>query len=353
MTQRFGQGVPATLSAEYQDATGTLVVPGSPLVSIVDPLGATVVAATPPTNDGVGLYHYTYTIGAAALLGVWTAHWTGVINGVPVVSDDPFEVVAGGTVTFPGAVGETCSPWATAVDVRGCGPCAAVADTVDLSEEIAVASDLLYLLTGRRWPGSCTTTDRPCTQGHCFCHGGAYDCRARSDWCCRPPEVLLSPGPATSILEVLVDGAALPAAQYRLDEGGTKLVRLADPTGVIPYWPACQLQARPTTEQGTFAVSYRYGLGPPAGGVRAAASLACQLYLACHPDAGTCQLPKRVTQITSQGVTAVLLDPFQFFNEGKTGVYDVDLWVSSVNPNHLSERGVAVDPRNWPRARRI
>jgi hypothetical protein len=70
--------------------------------------------------------------------------------------------------------------------------------------------------------------------------------------------------------------------------------------------------------------------------------LACQLALACQPETqGKCQLPKRVTNVVRQGVSmAMVLDPMAFLDEGKTGIYEVDLFLASEREDR--KRGAAV-----------
>lgn len=101
MTQRVGQGGTITLDVVFSDGAGTLVDPVAPRVDIINPAAVQVVTDAVPVTDGVGLYHYDYAVDGAAPLGVWTAHWTGTINGVLVGGDDAFEVVAAGEAGFP------------------------------------------------------------------------------------------------------------------------------------------------------------------------------------------------------------------------------------------------------------
>jgi hypothetical protein len=122
-------------------------------------------------------------------------------------------------------------------------------------------------------------------------------------------------------------------------------------------WPCCQdMTADPTLgEPNTFQVSYDYGKLPPIGGVRAAASLACQLALACDPtavDNGACRLPKRITSITRQGVTLAVLDPLTLFAEGRTGIPEVDLWLESLRYGDAHRRASVLIPGRWQTARR-
>ena len=103
-----------------------------------------------------------------------------------------------------------------------------------------------------------------------------------------------------------------------------------------------------------FSVDFDYGFAPPPAGVRAAADLACQLALSCDPaTVGECKLPQRVTSITRQGVSMVVLDPFDFLEEGRTGVYTVDLFLKTYNPTRNRRPPAVWSPDIGRRTRRI
>ncbi len=99
--QTVGRGGAIRLDATFQDGTGAAVDPTTPRLDILDALDVEVVTDAVPTRDAEGLYHYDYDVAVDAPLGVWTAHWTGTINGVPITGDDAFEVAAAGDVDFP------------------------------------------------------------------------------------------------------------------------------------------------------------------------------------------------------------------------------------------------------------
>lgn len=236
----------------------------------------------------------------------------------------------------------TCSPWATEADV--CSPCDDYAfDSILLEDSLQLASDVLFNLTGRQWPGICDDVVRPCGNrttspwgryavgagamvGWCGC----YD--SRTCGCRRLSEIRLPGFPVVEVTEVKIDGQVVDPARYRVDDRRW-LVWIPDPTGVEPRtaWPCCQRTDLADTEEGTFSVAYSYGAEPPIGGVKAAASLGCQLALSCQPETiGSCRLPKRVTTITRQGISLAVLDPLTLFKDGLTGLSEVDLWVSSI-----------------------
>lgn len=260
--------------------------------------------------------------------------------------------------------GITCTPWATHEDVDS-GPCSAYGTDPDLLDEaLQIASDVLYAFTRRRYAGICTDTVRPNSVfreaklpkwwpaagdnlwGWCSCH------RPRDNGCVPVPELKLPGYPVDADpthLTVMVDGEALDPDQYRIDDH-RYLVRV-DGKG----WPCCQLMSLDDSEVGTFSVTYPWGRVPPVGGVRACKILGCQFMLGWSDDdddQAACLLPERVTTLTRQGVTMALLDPLTLFDDGKTGVPFVDLWVASVNRSSNTRDATVIIPGRHRSVRR-
>lgn len=249
----------------------------------------------------------------------------------------------------------TCTAWADEADL--CAPCAdyEAFDGGLIEDSLQLASDVLFNLTGRRWPGECETTIRPQARwrqasSHRFWPGNADNtwgwcscARGRETGCSSVSEVRLPGAPiALDSIFVTIDGDSF--SDWRLDDGNW-LVR-TDGEG----WPCCQDLDAPAGDEGTWSIAYARGLGPPIGGIRAAAALACEFMLACTPDAeGECRLPKRITSITRQGVTIAVLDPLSLFGDGLTGIPEVDLWVGSVMKGDARRRAnVMVPGRSRP-----
>jgi hypothetical protein len=68
----------------------------------------------------------------------------------------------------------------------------------------------------------------------------------------------------------------------------------------------------------------------PIGGQVAAGKLALELQKAACGASG-CELPKRWTNIARQGVTiSAALDTYDDIEKGRTGIWIVDSWVTSV-----------------------
>ncbi len=212
---------------------------------------------------------------------------------------------------------------------------------------IQVASDILFEFTRRRWPGVTTRTIRPVIDDistrlvdvHVV-YGGAFvgslvQGYARTDIGTHTvdgvSEILLPNPPAVSIGEVLIDGVAVASARYRIDDF-RRLVYLPTAGETRSAWPAWQDLDKAATEDGTWEVTYNHGTPPPEGGVRACAHLATEMAIAASPTtAGQSRLPSRITNLSRQGISATILDPLDLFDDAKTGLPIVDIWVASVN----------------------
>ena len=104
-------------------------------------------------------------------------------------------------------LGSTCTPWATIADLGS--PCDDYTiDTSLLEDSLQIASDVLFHLSGQRFPGECEATIRPCgyrTPESCGCLS------SRTCACSAVSELHL-PGPVVSVDEVKIDGAVLDSA---------------------------------------------------------------------------------------------------------------------------------------------
>lgn len=97
-------------------------------------------------------------------------------------------------------------------------------------------------------------------------------------------------------------------------------------------------------------VTYTYGKQPPPLILRAIEVLATEIQKSIDGDT-SCALPKRVTSITRQGVSMTILDPQKFFDEGRTGIYEVDLAIVTYNPTRAKARARVFSPAHPPRRR--
>jgi hypothetical protein len=85
-------------------------------------------------------------------------------------------------------------------------------------------------------------------------------------------------------------------------------------------------------------VDYTYGSAlAPQAALDAADILAEEIVKACSCD-DSCRLPSRVTSVTRQGVSWTLLDPEDLLVQGRTGIYEVDMLIHSLNPAKAKAR---------------
>ncbi len=222
-----------------------------------------------------------------------------------------------------------CTPWTT-VDKMCCpdlesvdGPCVEGEPTPATyvwtdDELIGMASKILFEKTGRRFPGECEVTLRPCDP-----------CRTCAVGCCGCSyEFIPLAGvyPVLDVSEVLIDTVAVPPASYRVDEY-LRLVRLDGQS-----WPRWQnLGADPSVlGERTFQITYTTGRAVPADLQYAAALLACELKRVCNGQG--CKLPDRVQSVVRDGVSYQVLDSAEVAFNGSFGVPIIDAIVKNYKP---------------------
>lgn len=242
--------------------------------------------------------------------------------------------------------------WCTSAAVTARDASLAGASPAVLAAACQQASDLAYASSGRRYPGRGTLVVRPAARPQtmtirswsqylqtlsgvgtsiAWATGGGWF--GSNDTGPDTQQIDLGAYPVRAVNLVKIDGVVIPANEYRVDEF-RYLVRVLPTASSTPTqrwgWPRQQNMALPDTEVGTFSVSFDFGEDPPAGGVAAATSLALE-FARMYTGAAN-RLPARVQSITRQGVSFAMLDPMQFLDEGLTGLYDVDIWIRSINP---------------------
>lgn len=84
-------------------------------------------------------------------------------------------------------------------------------------------------------------------------------------------------------------------------------------------------------------VTYTSGVNPPEAGRQAAIKLANELILAAS-DPANCTLPSRVTAVSNQGVDFDMLEPTEFIENGRTGIYEIDLFIIAANPTKAKKK---------------
>lgn len=262
-----------------------------------------------------------------------------------------------------------CSVWATVDEARACGgfPDEDIPDE-DVEKLLESSSYLLYLLSGKRYPGICTDTVRPCaapdarTSGR-FGFDESWGWSSRFGFCCNrghepglpcsceePSKVKLGAYPIRSIVEVEIDGEILDPSEYDV-MNRRWLIRTADLDGTRRSWPSRQRLDLPLGDDGTWSVTFTYGQEPPQPGIDAAISYARELSKACSGSAD-CKLPSRVQSIARQGVSMVIGDPLLFLRGGLTGLSMVDSWLGA--ERHASRgRSAFVNPDQYATVSRL
>lgn len=84
-------------------------------------------------------------------------------------------------------------------------------------------------------------------------------------------------------------------------------------------------------------VEYVHGIQPPEAGKRAARRLADEIVLSFE-DPENCQLPERAKSFNRQGISYTMLDPQEYFDKGRTGISEVDLFIITANPKRARKR---------------
>lgn len=95
-----------------------------------------------------------------------------------------------------------------------------------------------------------------------------------------------------------------------------------------PWWNMSWYGTRNPPDARDVSVDYIYGNPPPIDVQRAINQLAQQFAFAeaCSQE---CKLPERVQNVSRQGVSWTLIDPQDFLDRGRTGLYFVDLVLTS------------------------
>lgn len=345
----FDTGLVGTIGVQVLDNQGLVAVARSTANIIESPAGSTIYAAgaivAPPV---VGQYTIAWDDGA----GTWA-------------SEDLVVVAEGATVeplppttepSSPSASSGPCSAWVDpdyVLDI--CSDSAESTDSAVFEPWITIASDLLFRLSGRQFPGTCGLTVRPCGTGN-ICAGWSWPLTEReASWaanaqgifgwifpdgspacgCSHVERVRLPDYPVTAVTEVTIDGAVVDPTTYALREF-RYLDRLDN-----AVWPSCQDMRLELGEVGTWGVTYVWGAPIPASGVHAAAVLACELYT--DSIGGECRIPKNVTQLSRQGVSMQLATAWGRQNgQWVTGLKEVDAFLQAVNP-----LGMTMPPTVW------
>lgn len=205
------------------------------------------------------------------------------------------------------------------------------------------ASQTLWALSGRKFHTGSSTTEQYLVDYPKSLILAAESRRYQysSEW-----EAFLVPQRDWGTRKIRLDGTPVRSVSSVIEIGSGRL--LADKEYSIINRAFLHLDG---DVSGGVEVSYTYGQEPPVAGRMAALALARQFFFLWSGREEDCSLPDRVTAVTRQGVSWVLLDNQDFLDELKTGIYAVDLFLRSVNPDkaRVKAKVFSVD---LPRGRR-
>ena len=223
-------------------------------------------------------------------------------------------------------------------------------------EACQVASYLMWTMSGRKYTGEVTVTERyvcakrayrmgPSSKNYygVLMAGEVYNipitdfqeyAELVSDGLSPESRIKLRGRPVTKIHSVRTrDGRILDPSSYYLVDHSTLQAAAGVP------WTPCNVE-----------ITYTYGSPIPIAGKMAARTLALE-FAKLWSDDPDCMLPQRITSISRQGVSYTLLDSQDFIDDVRTGVYAVDLFLKSANPDKARNKSRVFSP-DVPRARR-
>lgn len=223
-------------------------------------------------------------------------------------------------------------------------------------EACRVATYLLWAMSGRKFTGETIVTERytctlrnnrmgPSTRtnspvlfgGDVYnIPSGDYDeySELTADGMSPDSRIRLRGRPVTKIHSIRNrTGSVIDPANYYLVDHSTIHIKAGTP------WTPCNTE-----------VTYSYGTPVPVAGRMAARKLALEFARLWSGDE-MCELPQRVTSVSRQGVSYTILDNQEFIDELRTGLYEIDLFLKTTNPDNARRKSKVFSP-DQPRARR-
>lgn len=366
MADVYQVGQPATLSAEFLNAAGSLADPTTVALTVTDPNNVVTVytyAALQVIKDAVGKYHFDLTLNVA---GAWTWQWN--TTGTPTTTQTGYLVaVAKGA----DGIHDSVAPWASLSELaaQSAAVNTATGAQVGLAEWfLQVATNLAFAASGRQFPGLVEAVVRPQHRstmisgywpgywpigqsngsglggggGICACNAEPH--RSDGGWMILS-EVWLADA-VQGIIQVLVNGTVVPASSYALHDR----MFLVRTDGQV--WPCTQDFTQDPTVAGTstFQVTYLRGKMPPPEGRQAVIDMAAEMYAA--KSGSDCALPDALAQLVREGETLTFQTPTGI-DLYHTGIRSWDWFVSAHNPAHRARRATISSPDVGPRFRRV
>lgn len=224
-------------------------------------------------------------------------------------------------------------------------------------EACKAASYILWAFSGRKFHGTRTVTERyecPCSSstrrsnvvpgpnsGSTGIYGHVLDvldttagggCGCTDTVGGRHVRLRLRGTPVRHVAQVKKGDTVLDPSQYKIVNGA--LLQLTNTNMDV-----CGLE-----------VSYTYGVNVPVSGQRAARSMAQEFVKGWSGE--ECLLPDRVTNVSREGISFTIMDKQDFLDEGRTGLYEVDLFLRATNPDKARKPARVFSP-DKPKAYRV
>lgn len=229
------------------------------------------------------------------------------------------------------------------VTVRDLGP---EWETSDFAQQaVESASYLMWALSGRKYSGIATVTERyvrfaPLINTRLIQEAAIINSRVNKalaivePWVSAETRIRLRGQPVQEIVTVrnINGGIVNPSSYYIVDHS---TIQFSEGALIVPA---------------DIEISYTYGAQAPTLGKMAARRVAIE-FIKLWEGLDDCALPSRVSQVTRQGVTYTVLDSQDFLQEMRLGIYEIDLFLKTVNPHKANKRSKVFSP-DIPKARR-
>ena len=234
------------------------------------------------------------------------------------------------------------SPWITVEDL-------AVPESPYAQDAIEYATFVLYKLSGEKYPGISRTQEIYVAESRRSTHADPISTEAARNiqmigvppTIQYPQRLYLRGVPVHEVHSVSYGNAVLDPTEYILFN--KRFLKLSN--GAIWNY-AC--------DQRGITVDYSYGMMPPSAGRLAASTLANELLILLgeNSNSAQCRIPERVTSVSREGISFDMVNPMEFKDEEKTGIWEIDLFIRTSNPSRAKKQPrllSASDPRRYRR----
>ncbi len=234
-----------------------------------------------------------------------------------------------------------CTQWITTDEFLSC--CDSIDEntpTEDIERAIEIASNSLYMMSGRQFRGNCTKTVTVCREN---CRNTRAELR-----CDYENEISIGYWPLTDLRSIKFDGVEQLPDRDINDEFET------DPNFQInDYRYIEKLDGKWPVQPGEIdkevEITFVYGIAPPEAGKEAAKALATQILNAMCKK--SCDLPDRATHITRRGTSITIMD-YKVLAQDFIGLYLVDTFVQTYNPTKARMQSFVLQPGRNAKVRR-